>query len=960
MSVIYPRFNIYPGGSEQTLSVDYSLARTYYTSNFGHISYRCNEMDHKGVISGPMSTSVFHVPTVVHVPETNSLTSSQLQDVLDTVNGSFSNQNFTDPFFPMMPDIRFPSRTPVTGTSEVVLSLAKQLQIFRNSEDIKQVTVGGVVYTALRLNTILLTNTNGTFRTYPTDRPFWNTTRETLRPVQVNTQWSIIFTGIVDSILFQSGIISNYAPDLEAAGLDLTDTWAIFEIIDDNKNSAVSTSDFINTLDQTYPLLLKIDNTNITSELPLNYYDFHHHVGQMNIQFEATEETEIDISNFYSNSFNTVTINDTEYLVLIQQNGNIILSTTPNKTIQVVNGICAYNFVLRPSSAPTSSANDIHLSSMVGTDLSIYRFIIQTFQSSLNSSDKNLLQHLKLSNHINFLISPSYDTGIYNNTGTVTTPPPVFLSDNVYDKEQHGWIIVDEQIFCGKSFGYRFDGTGTFAAPIIHSMGTFLGLVPTFGITPSDTIPDTVITRQPSKTSSLDPLSKYYLQVTSGTTVVSNTGEFQVPMFMNFMDQCHTPNCFTHAQVFIARYALCLHLSSYISSTTSPVVNYTTNSAGRVVMPPSWYTGPNTKFVTPAVRNVNYDQIQIEHALSSPEIATKLARSDMITAESAFLNRANVNHLFMAGTPFENYLNDYILDSSDSRFTVEQSQLITTHSEQITNLINRVDINENDIETLGSVDSGLLLSISHLDQKTSDVSDSLNSIQTNLSDLHTDVSLLYHAVENIALQTNIADVSNALGELSADVSELWVRSYNIADDVSGLDVRTVAIQSDISGINTQLGTLRSYVDASLAHRAFMHGDEDNDFTARIITASQINTTSDIATKFDIKDIDICVDNLCLDVKPKMFKTYKNPSTQRFGFIAQNIKEHMPECIFVNRDGEMSIETTGILSALWKIVQNNLLEFKKLQTEYKKSENLLNQIAEIPSIRNWLKNQQKKR
>ena len=116
----------------------------------------------------------------------------------------------------------------------------------------------------------------------------------------------------------------------------------------------------------------------------------------------------------------------------------------------------------------------------------------------------------------------------------------------------------------------------------------------------------------------------------------------------------------------------------------------------------------------------------------------------------------------------------------------------------------------------------------------------------------------------------------------------------------------------------------------------------------VILNGDVNDTSDITKKYDIKDAEYDFTEIVKNIKPKTFRMKDEKeigiNKNHFGFIADEIKEVLPEDIenIVNEnvDGYKTLNYMKLNSLLWGCVQEQQQKIEYLETRLFEVENFI--------------------
>ena len=114
---------------------------------------------------------------------------------------------------------------------------------------------------------------------------------------------------------------------------------------------------------------------------------------------------------------------------------------------------------------------------------------------------------------------------------------------------------------------------------------------------------------------------------------------------------------------------------------------------------------------------------------------------------------------------------------------------------------------------------------------------------------------------------------------------------------------------------------------------FIIEDSQTNFSKKYTTLSAIkNSPSDIRLKKDIQNLEYSLNDIC-KLNPIQF-SYKNEEKIRFGLVAQELKEIIPEIVEEDKDGYLSIRYQELIPVLIKAIQKLKEEIEKLKQKIK--------------------------
>ena len=221
-------------------------------------------------------------------------------------------------------------------------------------------------------------------------------------------------------------------------------------------------------------------------------------------------------------------------------------------------------------------------------------------------------------------------------------------------------------------------------------------------------------------------------------------------------------------------------------------------------------------------------------------------------------------------------------------------------------------------------------------------------LKSNIIDTYTDTDLIFrrNGVEYFRLDdltgTDILNVANDKGVSASYVfgNRFWNRSFSSDTTFFG---------SNVAGDDRVEYMKWNYLSQSVDYNAPI------DNTGIAITGNIIDTTvSDERLKTNIKDVDTDFTSCIKNVKVKTFKykddKYKTNDT--YGFIAQELKEHLPkECKNIVKENKVKNEDETFLSinymklsvVLWKCCQEQQSKIEHLEARLFEVEDILKEL-----------------
>ena len=158
------------------------------------------------------------------------------------------------------------------------------------------------------------------------------------------------------------------------------------------------------------------------------------------------------------------------------------------------------------------------------------------------------------------------------------------------------------------------------------------------------------------------------------------------------------------------------------------------------------------------------------------------------------------------------------------------------------------------------------------------------------------------------------------------------------------------------------GAISGGLSSGKVYMKYLHASETLDFdcsidnTGRSVIGNILDTTvSDERLKTDIEDVDTDFTSCIKNVKVKTFK-YKDDKYQTndtYGFIAQELKEHLPkECKNIVKENKVKHEDETYLSINY--MKLSVVLWKALQEEINKREHIESRLFELEDIVKELK------
>ena len=240
--------------------------------------------------------------------------------------------------------------------------------------------------------------------------------------------------------------------------------------------------------------------------------------------------------------------------------------------------------------------------------------------------------------------------------------------------------------------------------------------------------------------------------------------------------------------------------------------------------------------------------------------------------------------------------------------------------------------------------TGVNFQISNTDLTLSRLTSCTAGLKTNFIDTYTDTDLIFrrNGVEYFRLDdltgTDILDVANDKGVSASYVfgNRFWNRSFSSDTTFFG---------SNVAGDDRVEYMKWNYLSQSVDYNAPI------DNTGIAITGNIIDTTvSDERLKTNIKDVDTDFTSCIKNVKVKTFKykddKYKTNDT--YGFIAQELKEHLPkECKNIVKENKVKNEDETFLSINY--MKLSVVLWKCCQEQQSKIEHLESRLFELEEI-----------
>ena len=240
--------------------------------------------------------------------------------------------------------------------------------------------------------------------------------------------------------------------------------------------------------------------------------------------------------------------------------------------------------------------------------------------------------------------------------------------------------------------------------------------------------------------------------------------------------------------------------------------------------------------------------------------------------------------------------------------------------------------------------TGVNFQISNTDLTLSRLTSCTAGLKTNFIDTYTDTDLIFrrNGVEYFRLDdltgTDILNVANDKGVSASYVfgNRFWNRSFSSDTTFFG---------SNVAGDDRVEYMKWNYLSQSVDYNAPI------DNTGIAITGNIIDTTvSDERLKTNIKDVDTDFTSCIKNVKVKTFKykddKYKTNDT--YGFIAQELKEHLPkECKNIVKENKVKNEDETFLSINY--MKLSVVLWKCCQEQQSKIEHLESRLFELEEI-----------
>jgi len=175
---------------------------------------------------------------------------------------------------------------------------------------------------------------------------------------------------------------------------------------------------------------------------------------------------------------------------------------------------------------------------------------------------------------------------------------------------------------------------------------------------------------------------------------------------------------------------------------------------------------------------------------------------------------------------------------------------------------------------------------------------------------------------------------------NANVQKLYIRANNTWDlaaftvtgSVTSFNNRQGNITLSAQDITTALGSsalTTSDISNSNVGNKVVQRDSNGDFAARIISAVDFNSTSDISLKENIKPLDGI--SLLKDINPVQF-TWKDTGNLSYGVIAQELQKVLPNLVTERDDKILTVNYTALIGVLVDAVQKLDARVKQLESK----------------------------
>jgi cation diffusion facilitator CzcD-associated flavoprotein CzcO len=279
---------------------------------------------------------------------------------------------------------------------------------------------------------------------------------------------------------------------------------------------------------------------------------------------------------------------------------------------------------------------------------------------------------------------------------------------------------------------------------------------------------------------------------------------------------------------------------------------------------------------------------------------------------------------------------DTVLAAADSSIETRLSDEEDARAAADTSLTTRVS---NEEVARASVDTVLAAADSSIETRLSDEEDARAAADTSLTTRLSNEEDARASVDTVlaAADASIAaGLSTELVDRAAADSSLTTRLSNEEDARASVD--TVLAAAD-SSIETRLSTeedARASVDALKANLA-----GGNNFTGDqtihqdyFVKAGSFVTYSDATLKTNIQTMDDALDKV-MSMRGVTYNFKSREDIQEVGFLAQEMRQSVPEVVYGNGDGNLGIDYAKLTSVLVEAVKAQQVQIEELKELLKK-------------------------
>lgn len=149
----------------------------------------------------------------------------------------------------------------------------------------------------------------------------------------------------------------------------------------------------------------------------------------------------------------------------------------------------------------------------------------------------------------------------------------------------------------------------------------------------------------------------------------------------------------------------------------------------------------------------------------------------------------------------------------------------------------------------------------------------------------------------------------------------------------GTPLTIAEVDTNFSNLNTDKIETADAVSANTATKV-VRRDASGNFSAGVITVTDLNSTSDRNLKQDIAPITSATD--IIEQLNGVSFTWKSTGNKSYGVIAQELEQVLPELVTRDADGVLSVSYTPLIAILVEAIKSQETRINELEAIVNKS------------------------